>query len=330
MTPEHSKTVDIVCIGLANVDVVAHVSDLFINGFGVPKGGSLAVVPEIVHKMREELPNPQYVPGGCSANAACGFAVQGLHSAFIGMIGDDDLGRLFIDGFEPYDVSFQEQPYSDKMTGNCITLVTPDKERSFAYTTDTAAWRLGNASLDQLEDYQPSWVYVESFLAAMKDGTNNLFPKLLDVCSKNNISIAFNLAYACFVEDHLELIQSVIEHDVVKIVIGNRHEYMALFDVEDVETVKPKMRQMNKIFAVTYGERGSYAVHGGEECYVPAHEIPEDDILDTIGAGDQFAAGFVSGIIKNETLEQSCRRGADAGADILVIDGARPCLPEQK
>lgn len=317
----------ITCIGLANVDVIANVSDEFITRHHIAKGASTLFDSCSTGGILGLLDRPAFSPGGCMANTACGIAALGLPVRFVGKTGDDSYAEIFRQGFGLHpNLLFDTRPYSQKMTSTCITLVTPDKDRSFALCQDTAGWFVQPGDLPDLSDGQSHIVYMDSNLAAMKTGADGLSmaEEIVAKYADADVTIILNLTDREIVDDVKTVLLAMIKSGGIAYVIGNMQEVCTLLGVTDFDEAYAGIDALGRTFLVTDGANGVHIVQNGTRTHIPARDLPPSRIVNTLGAGDQFSAGTIAGLAQGMTIEQACAQGVEEAAQILQQLSPRP------
>lgn len=327
-----NKTPVVTCIGLANVDVIATVEDDFLARHNIVRITSNMLDACSTGSLLGQLQKPVFYPGGCAANTACGLAGFGVPARFVGRTGDDTYGDIFRQGFQPYGVEFETKPFPHKMTSTCLILVTPDKDRTFAFCTDTAAWHIAPSDLPDLPQGPSQYVCLESNIARMAvDGENNLMLIALEKYKSNGNTIIVNLNDRIIVNAVRPTLKRLLSEDVL-FFIGNIVELQALFETDDADDALAQAAATGRGFAVTDGPDGAYIIDSANDeiIHVPAVPVADSFMVNTIGAGDQFSAGFIAGLIEGVSLAEAGRYGVAAAAQIIQQISPRPQIPRSK
>ena len=316
----------ITCIGIANVDVIAAVDHDFIRAHNIESGASTPVDGHKLGYLLEILEHPAIMPGGSSANLACGLGLQNLNVDFVGKIGGDSYGAVFKNDFARYNVTFTAPADKDRRTSTCLSFVTPDKERSFVFSTGTAGWFLKPADLPDLPNEASEIVCIEANTTRMPTG----YPPEESV---------FTAALIKYGHSHIRLIIGLNDREIIAgarpqlrdaltcphtIIMGNLGELLALFEVHDMAIAFQKAQESGRVFIITNGADGVYLVGPQMLDHMPVPKISDDEIIDTIGAGDQFAAGFIAGMVAGCDYRDAVHRGIETAARILKEQGGRP------
>jgi len=318
------KQSEVTCIGLANVDVVATVDENFITEHHIAKAASTLLDASTTGMILGKLHNPAFYPGGCAANTASGLGVMGIKTRFIGYTGDDTYAEIFKQGFQTNQVEFNTLPFSSKMTSTCLTLITPDKDRSFAFCTDTAGWFIAPENLPDLPHDKSQYVYLEANTTQMwGDGKSNLLVAAVDKYTGTGVQIIINLNDREIVSKAKDTLLSLLSADIA-FFLGNISEAQTLFDTDTIESTLQKLKESGGNFAITDGPNGAYIITAGHVDHVPGIPLHDSQIINTLGAGDQFAAGFVAGLAQGLDTIAACKQGIENATRIIQEVSARP------
>ena len=322
----HPHHASVICIGVANVDIVAHVDTGFLLRHRVDKGTSTLMRSEDLMKLIADLQNALTIPGGCAANTACGIATEGISTQFAGMIHDDEYGQIFKDGFKPYGVSFTPGYHPEKHTALCLILVTQDKERSFVFSPSAASWGLSEENLPERDTACPLIVYTESNLFRMTAGTTrqSMVHAVIEKYRGPDARIILNLIDTEITTHHRKSILDMIANQSFAYIISNQDELMTLFSVKTLEDAFTSAKASGQKFITTLGRDGAYIIDADRAEHITGESIALEDIVDTVGAGDQFSAGFIAALAKGADVDAACLNGAKHAIHILGLAGARP------
>ena len=311
---------DVVGVGNAIVDVIASVDESFIGDHDLVKGAMTLVSAERSAELYDAMPPGIASSGGSAANTMAGVASFGGRAAFIGKVRDDQLGEVFIHDIRATGVSFDVPPAPDgPATARCLVQVTPDAER-------TMNTYLGTAALLEPPDVDTDLVasagitYCEGYLWDVQVAKDAIRVAMAAAASAGR-TVALALSDSYCVQRHRDEWLDLIE-DSVDVVFANEAEVCALHPTDDFDTALERTAAMAKTVAVTRGARGSVAVQGSESAIVPAAEIPA--VVDVTGAGDLYAAGFLWGLSRGESLIRCAGLGNLAAAEVISHVGARP------
>ena len=314
---------DVVGIGNALVDVLAHHDDAFVAGHGMTKGTMDLIDTDRAEELYVAIGTDTLeMSGGSVANSIAGVASFGGRAAFLGRVYDDALGEVFAHDLHSSGVFFRAKPATvGPSTGRCLIIVHPDAQRtmntylgasSYFSAADVDAELVRSAQVTLLEGYlfdRPE--SKEAYWAAS------------DIATDAGRKVALTLSDLFCVERHRADWASLVK-ERVDILFANEHEAMALWQVDDVATAVERAREDVGISAITCGPEGSIVVAGDDTWKVPAE--PVDKLVDTTGAGDLYASGFLYGFTQGRTLPECGRLGSIAASAVLGHMGARPGL----
>ena len=312
---------DVLAIGNAIVDVIADSSDEFVAGIGMPKGSMRLIDEAEAAKLYEAMGPARELSGGSAANTVAGLASFGLKAAFIGQIADDQLGQIFSHDIRSLGVEFGTAPRSDVgATGSCLILVTPDAQRTMN-TCLGAAQMLEKHMVDPAHVAQARIVYLEGYLWDPAEPRAAMYAAM-DAAREAGTKVAFTLSDSFVVDRHRGDLAKLLDEGRIDILFCNEAEILQLAGTDDFEAAVGSVAAKVPTLVVTRSEKGAIARADGERAEVPAEPI--DRLVDTTGAGDLFAAGFLAGQARGLGLEQSLKLGAIAAAEVIQHYGARP------
>jgi len=313
---------DVVGIGNALVDVISTVDDDFIEAHDFPHGATTMVELDRAEAVYADLPPAQEISGGSCANTIAGLASFGASVAFIGRVRDDQLGKVYTHDLRSLGVHFDVPPATaGPATGRCLVMVTPDAQR-------TQCTYLGASTFIGPEDVDPAVVaraqvtYLEGYLwdqPPAKDAIRKAAAAARDAGRR----VALTLSDPFCVDRHRSEFRALVE-DEIDVLFANETEICSLYEVDDFDAALQRVRGHCQIAALTRSERGSVVVAGDEVHVIDAHPI--DRVVDTTGAGDQYAAGFLYGLTRGLDLATCGRLGAAAAAEVISHFGARPLV----
>jgi len=317
-----SPSLDIIAIGNAIVDVIAQADDAFIASEGLAKGSmQLLFSPEEAEALYAKMGPGRETSGGSAANTVAGIAALGGKTGFIGQVADDQLGRVFAHDIRALGVDFDTAPRpGNPPSARCLILVTPDAQRTMN-TFLGASQFLPASALDLDKIRSAAILYLEGYLwdpeeprAAMRVA--------IDAARGAGRKVALTLSDAFCIERHRADFLGLIEAGLIDILFANESEILSLNETEDFDAAVTTTAARVPTLVVTRSEHGATAVQNGARVHVPAEPI--DELVDTTGAGDLFAAGFLFGQTQGRSLEDSLRIGAIAAAEVISHFGARP------
>ena len=312
---------DVLGIGNAIVDILARTEDDFLVSHGMAKG-SMSLIDESRAEAIYDAMGPAIeVSGGSAANTIVGIASFGGQAAFVGRVKDDSLGKVFAHDIRAAGVAFDTVPaLAGASTARCYVLVTPDGER----TMNTYLGAAQNLTPDDVnaEDVIASAVtYLEGYLWDPKDA-KDAFLKAAAIAHDAQRSVALSLSDAFCVDRYREEFLSLLREGVVDLLFANESELHSLYQTADFETALAALRIDARLAVVTRGAAGAMIVTGAKTEQIPA--FPVESVIDTTGAGDLFAAGFLHGFARGLPHADSARLGALAAAEVISHLGARP------
>lgn len=303
-------------IGSALVDILTQVPDeTIMNELGLPKGSMTYVKADDIVRIGERLAQQygsQRASGGSAANTMSGLARLGVEAGFLSKIGKDEVGEFFKK--QMLDTNVQPQLLTtDTPSGRVIALVTPDGERTFATCLGAAAEMSPDDITPELFD---GWdiLYVEGYLVA----NPNMLRKVIETAKAKGLTIAIDLASYNVVEESRDFLLDLL-NNYVDIVFANEKEAFALTGMEP-EAALHYLADRCQIAVVKVGAKGAFVQRGQEMVAVPPMEA---DVVDTTGAGDMWAAGFLAGWVKGENLQRCGMMGAIVAKNIIEVVGAK-------
>ncbi len=312
---------DVLALGNAIVDVIATAEDDFLVSQAIQKGGMTLIDEARAEQLYAALGPGQVISGGSAANTAAGVASFGGKGAFVGKVRDDQLGKLYRHDLVSQGVSFNTADAAEgPTTARCLIAVTPDGQRSMS-TYLGACQGLTAADVDADQVRASRIVYLEGYLwdpPAAKEA----FRKASQIAHEAGSRVALTLSDSFCVDRWRDEFLELIRIGVVDIVFANEHELKSLYQTADVDTAIKAVRNEDILAVVTRSEHGAMAVTRGETVAVPAY--PVDRVVDTTGAGDLFASGFLFGLANGRDHRDSLRLGALAAAEVISHIGARP------
>ena len=314
------KKYKVVGLGHAVVDVLANVEDDFLPKYDLKKGMMKIVGESEIEGLRSCVDIVKEVSGGSAANTVAALSSLGHPVAFIGKVRDDMLGRAFEKGLEEIGVNyFTLKAVSGKSTACCVVLTTPDAHRTMN-TYLGIAGLLTPEDIDEKVISESEIIYLEGYLWD-SDEAKKAFKKAIEIAGNTGGKVALSLSDSFCVERHRGEFLDLIEN-YVDILFANEEEIKSLFETGNMETAISRCREMKNICVITRSEKGSVVVSEDETIKIQ----PERDInvVDSTGAGDLFAAGFLHGLINGRDLENCGKIGSIVAAETLSHFGARP------
>ncbi len=311
---------DVLGIGNAIVDVLAPVDDAFIVEHGVVKGAQHVVDEATAERLYAAMGQATLVSGGSAGNTTAGIASFGGRAAFVGKVKDDELGTFFRDDLRRAGVSFDTtMAGSGPATARSMILVTPDAQRTMN-THLGASWNLAESDIDPGLAADSRVTYLEGFMWDSPYSAPAMM-KALDAALAAGRTTALCLADSFCVERHFDIFVDLVK-DAIDLTFGNEREFTTLFGVETVEQAVEAARRHARTAILTRGAEPALVVRGEETWVVPSDVVPE--VVDTTGAGDLFAAGFLHGHLAGLPPRQCAKLGHHAAAEVIAHVGARP------
>jgi sugar/nucleoside kinase (ribokinase family) len=311
---------DFLTIGNAIVDVIARTEDSALSDLGLVKGSMRLVDLEESERIYATLGPAVEVSGGSAANTAVGLASLGGRAAFVGRVADDLLGRVFEHDIRAAGVSFGGSASLDgEATARCLVLVSPDAERTMCTYLGAAA-ELGPSDVDAGLVRRSGIVYLEGYLFDLEPAKDAI-RHAARMARSSGGRAALTLSDSFCVERHREDLLS-LAGDSLDLLFGNDLEMCLLFEVDNLDAVASELRSLGVTGVVTLGANGSMVVTDAAEIRVPAS--PVSPVLDTTGAGDLYAAGFLFGWSRELPPGRCAELGSLAAAEVISHLGARP------
>ena len=315
------RRLDVLAIGNAIVDVIADADDDFLATEGMHKGAMQLIDESAATRLYAAMGPAREASGGSAANTVAGLASLGLSAGFIGQLGDDQLGEIFTHDIRSLGVAFDTPARGDVgATARCLILVTPDAQRTMN-TFLGAAQMLGPDAVDPAHVADARIVYLEGYLWDPADPRAAMY-KAMDAARDAGTQVAFTLSDSFVVHRHRADLLRLLDDRRIDILFANEAEALQLAATDDLEGALTAISPQVATLVVTRSEQGAVALRGGERAGVPAEPI--GDLVDTTGAGDLFAAGFLAGEARGLGLEASLRLGAICAAEVIQHYGARP------
>ncbi|MFV1990566.1 MAG: adenosine kinase [Acidimicrobiales bacterium] len=311
---------DVVAIGNALVDVLSHEEEAFISAEGLNKGAMTLINESRAQTLYDSMGPGIEISGGCAANTVVGVAAFGGTAAYIGRVADDQLGTVFAHNIQSTGVDYAVLPASGgSSTGRCLIVVTPDAQRTMStFLGASNEMHPGQVDLELIRN--ASQVYLEGYLWDPPEAKEAM---LLAAKAANSVGsmVSLTLSDSFCVERHRESFRSLIA-DHVQLLFANELEIKALYETDDLDSAIRQVGEGVDIAAVTLGRNGSLVVANGEAIRVKAVEVPRR--VDTTGAGDLYAAGFLFGLARGYDLSICGQLGSAAASEVITHMGARP------
>ncbi|MHA7857451.1 MAG: adenosine kinase [Henriciella sp.] len=311
---------DVVGLGNAIVDVISAQDDAFLETWGINKDAMNLIEEDRADALTEASVNAVETSGGSGANTIAGIASFGGKAAYIGKVADDRLGKVFKADMENGGVPFETEPLTEgPATARSIIFVTPDGKRSMN-TFLGASVEFAPADVDREMVEAGSILYLEGYLFD-KEIAKSAFVHAAEIAHAAGRKVSLTLSDSFCVDRHRDSFRQLIRTQV-DILFANEEELLSLYETRDFDAALEQLRAETGLAAVTRGEKGSVVIGDGDPIEVPAEPVSE--VVDTTGAGDQYAAGFLFGVARGLPLATCAKLGHIAAAEVISHYGPRP------
>ena len=309
---------DCLFIGNAIVDILTDVSFEYMHHQGIEPGSWRPVEREEIEKLQSSISNITVASGGSAANSAVGLSFLGGSAAFIGRVKNDNLGLDYIKDMNDAGVKFSSNPSKSGLdTGRCLVYVTPDAQRSMR-TYLGAASQLSPDEIDEDTIINSSIVYLEGYLWD-EELAKSSCKKALELAKKNSVQTALSLSDSfCVTKWHDEILELSKNVDIL---FGNEEEFKALFKTDILSDAISAARSQLKLSIITRGHNGSMVISDSQTDEVVAYT--PDKLIDTTGAGDLYAAGFLFGLSKDMRYNECANLGSFLSSKVISTLGPR-------
>jgi len=314
------ETYDVAAIGNAIVDVIAPATDAWLAENNLTKGAMMLVDPQQSASLYARMNQAVEASGGSAANTIAGLASFGGKGAFMGKVADDALGATFARDMRAIGARFENAPLvGGPATAVSMINVTPDAQRTMC-TFLGASVEFSDDDVDQEIVQASKIVYLEGYLFDA-EAARRAFAKAAAFAHGADRRIALTLSDSFVVERHRGGLKGFIETQV-DLLFANEAELLALYETSDFDEACEQLLRHCDLAAVTRSEKGSVILSKGEQLHIPAE--PVEKVVDTTGAGDQYAAGFMFGLSQGRSLHDCGRLASLAAAEVISHYGPRP------
>ena len=314
-----ATTHDVIGIGNAIVDIISRIDDAVLGEQDLPKGSMNLVDKDRSGSIYDTLGETTERSGGSAANTIAALGALGRKSAFIGKVRDDDFGEVFAHDIRSTGTAFTSPAATaGEGTGRCMVMVTPDAERTMATYLGVAV-ELGPDDVDADAVAASGIVYLEGYLWD-KPAAKEAFRRAVEIAHGAGRKVALSLSDTFCVDRHRDSFREIVA-DGVDILFANEGELLSLYETDDLESALDAVSKDVELAAVTRGPDGAIVVAGKDRYSVPA--LPVAALVDTTGAGDLFAAGFLNGVATGQSPETCGAMGCAAANVVIQILGAR-------
>lgn len=316
-----NKKIDVLTIGNAIVDVLAHTDEKFLLEQKLAKGTMHLIDEPRAEQLYQLMSGVTVMSGGSAANTAAGIASLGGKAAFIGKVRNDELGGHYARDLAAIGVGYDVAPATEgPATARCFVLITPDGER----TMNTYLGACQNLTVDDIDPAvvkASSIIYLEGYLWDPPKA-KEAFRKAIDIAHEDGNRIALTLSDTFCVDRYRSEFLGLLRDGSIDVLFANTHELRSLYQTADEDTAIAAFRQENVLGVVTRSEQGALVLMSNETSSVPA--FPIDRLVDATGAGDLFASGFLTGMTQGLHLMDCARLGALSAAEAISHVGPRP------
>jgi sugar/nucleoside kinase (ribokinase family) len=321
--PAHAPDdIDVIGIGNALVDVLTHESEDFVRRHGLIKGTMQLVDEARGRELYEAMGPGVEISGGSAANTIVGVASFGGRAHYVGKVRDDQLGEVFRHDLRSVGVGYDTPPATrGAPTGRCLILITPDAQRTMS-TFLGASVLLSAADIDERLIARGKIVYLEGYLFDPPEA-QEAFLVAAAMAHAAGRKVSLTLSDPFCVDRHRRAFIDLVRNHV-DVLFANEAEICALYEAEDFDDALQRVRGDCEVAALTRSERGSIVVGGDEVHVIDAHRV--EAVVDTTGAGDLYASGFLFGWSRGLDLAACGRLGALAAAEVISHIGARPAV----
>jgi sugar/nucleoside kinase (ribokinase family) len=317
----NSAKYDVLGIGNAIFDVLVQTDEGFLAAHGMNKGGMALIDEARAAAIYRDMGPATEMSGGSAANTIVGVANLGARAAYVGKVKDDQIGKLYAHDIRAAGVVFETRPATDgPATGCSYILVTPDGERTMN-TYLGAAQELMPGDIDAAQVAASAIVYLEGYLWDPKSA-KDAFVKAAGIAHEAGRQVALTLSDSFCVDRYRGEFLELMRNGTVDLVFANEAELHSLYQTSDFETALKQFRGDVKLAVVTRSEKGCVVASRDGVTAIPA--FPIEKMVDTTGAGDLFAAGFLFGLVRGAGYDIAGRLGALAAAEVIQHIGARP------
>ncbi len=314
---------DVVGIGNALVDVIAHHVDGFLERQELVKGAMTLIDTDRAISLYGAMGSGVELSGGSAANTMTGVASFGGRAGYIGKVAADGLGDVFRHDLRAVGVRYENVPARDGVpTGRCLIVVTPDAQRTMNTFLGTSAM-LTPDDVDETMVTRATYVYLEGYLFD-RDGAKEAYRKAAAAAHAGGGKVSLTLSDSFCVDRHRDDFRQLVANQV-DLLFSNEHELVSLYESDSFDDAIDAVRRDCEIAAVTCGKEGSVVVT--PDGVVPIKAEPVSEVVDTTGAGDLYASGFLYGLTHGRSLADCGRLGSIAAAEVISHVGARPVVP---
>jgi len=314
-----TKSIKLLGISNAIVDVLSHVDEEFLAKVGAPPGSMTLIDEDRAHEIYDLMGPATEMSGGSVANTVAGFANLGGAAAYIGRVNNDQLGEIFVHDMNSLGVDVRLLPTPAKSpTARCHVLISSDGQRTMQ-TYLGACTELSVSDVTSKTVREPTVILLEGYVWDIAEGPA-LAEKAIELAESNGSKVALSLSDSFCVERHRDSFHNAVRNGV-DIVVADEDEVNALLQTDNFDDTMKALDDYDNLFAITRSEKGSVIVHGDETVVQSAS--PVQKIVDTTGAGDAYTAGFLHGWTHGKSLKESAELGTFCATRVIQQVGGR-------
>ena len=318
-----TQGVDVLGLGNSLVDIIAQTDDAYLQAQAMVRGAMTLIDEERAEALYAARVDPRIVSGGSAANTIVGVASFGVKSAYIGKVKNDALGHAFAEDLRATGVAFGTRPAEDgPATGRCFVYVTPDGERTMN-TYLGASTYLSPSDVDEVVVRAARFVYLEGYMWD-RPAAKSAFQKAAEIAHDAGHQVSLTLSDSFCVDRFRDEFLDLMRRGLVDTLFSNTEEILSLYETPDLALALDAVRREGVLAIVTRSEKGSIVIDGATTLEAPAYPVAR--VVDTTGAGDLFASGFLAGLAQGADHATCARLGALAAAEIIQHLGARPLV----
>lgn len=314
-----TKSIKLLGISNAIVDVLSHIDEEFLAKVGAPPGSMTLIDEDRAHEIYDLMGPATEMSGGSVANTVAGFANLGGAAAYIGRVNNDQLGEIFVHDMNSLGVDVRLAPTPAKSpTARCHVLISSDGQRTMQ-TYLGACTELSVSDVTNETVREPTVILLEGYVWDIAEGPA-LAEKAIEIAESNGSKVALSLSDSFCVERHRDSFHDAVRNGV-DIVVADEDEVNALLQTDNFDDTMKALDDYDNLFAITRSEKGSVIVHGDETVVQSAS--PVQKIVDTTGAGDAYTAGFLYGWTHGKSLKESAELGTFCATRVIQQIGGR-------
>jgi len=321
--PAAAKEYDVVALTAVCVDIRIESTDAALKEYGVVKGDSNVVSKDTFKKIMTGHDNER-AAGSAGGNVAAGIALRGGKSAIIGKIANDDNGKFFAKRAAQNDIHYEAVVSTNKDTATTAVaaLITPDKERTFAFLPGAGA-ELTAEEVEGQRDLiaKAKITYLDSYLW-LSDSGKAAVHHAVELARESGSRVAIAINSVNVVSQNQAGFLALIQKG--DIIVGDESEFATLLGTKSIEESAKKLNDLGITASITAGAKGAYVVDNGTTSFIPSLKVPKEKIVDTNGAGDAFASGFIYGLANGKTVVEAGQQGGTWAAAVIQHAGAEP------